>query len=109
MNQFFKHIIGYFRLISILENLSWIYLIYCCYLKYGKGITDAVSIPGRIHGGLFCLYLLLLLFAMLSAKWSIKRSFLIFLTSLFPFVPFFIEGWLKREQKRVMKTKAPAL
>ena len=92
--------IGRFRLISILENLSWIYLIYCCYLKYVQGDADAVSLPGRIHGGLFCIYCLLLLFAMIKAKWSIKQAFLIFLTSLFPFVPFFIEPWLKREQQR---------
>lgn len=99
--SFFTSSIGRFRLISILENLSWIYLIYCCYLKYNLGNADAVSMPGRIHGGLFCLYLLLLLFAMLDAKWSIAKSFVIFLTSLFPFVPFFIEPWLKREQIRV--------
>ncbi|MEO1857397.1 MAG: DUF3817 domain-containing protein [Rubritalea sp.] len=93
--------IGKFRLISILENLSWIYLIYCCYLKYAQGDVDAVSTPGRIHGALFCLYCLLLLIAMIDAKWSILRASLIFLTSLFPFVPFFIEPWLKREQQRV--------
>lgn len=94
--------IGRFRLISILEALSYIYLLYCSiYLKRMMGDAEAIRTPGMIHGVLFCIYLTFLLPAMLEAKWTIKKAFLIFLTSLVPIVPFFIEGWLKREQRRV--------
>ena len=100
--SFFNSHIGRFRLISLLEAASFIYLLYCSiYLKRMVGDADAIKTPGMIHGVLFCIYLLFLLFAMLEAKWSIKKSFLLFLTSLVPILPFFIEGWLKKEQLRV--------
>lgn len=94
--------IGRFRLISILEALSYIYLLYCSiYLKRMMGDAEAIRTPGMIHGLLFCIYLMFLLPAMLKAQWTIKKAFLIFLTSLVPILPFFIEGWLKREQLRI--------
>lgn len=99
--------IGRLRLISILEALSFIYLLFCSiYLKRMLGDDGAIRTPGMIHGVLFCIYCVCLYQAMESAKWSIKQAFLIFLTSLVPIVPFFIEPWLKREQQRV--TKAPS-
>ncbi|MFD2157471.1 DUF3817 domain-containing protein [Rubritalea tangerina] len=94
--------LGRFRLISILEALSFIYLLYCSiYLKRMLGDDSAIRIPGMIHGGLFCVYCLFLFQAMEVASWSVKRAGLIFLTSLVPIVPFFIEPWLKREQDRL--------
>lgn len=100
--SFFNSAIGRFRLISLLEAASFIYLLYCSiYLKRMMGDADAIKTPGMIHGVLFCIYMLCLLFAMLEAKWSIKKAFLLFLTSLVPILPFFVEGWLKKEQLRV--------
>lgn len=66
------------------------------------GDAEAIRIPGMIHGVLFCIYCVFLFQAMEAAKWSVKRAGLIFLTSLVPFVPFFIEGWLKNEQDRLI-------
>lgn len=94
--------IGRFRLISVLEALSFIYLLFCSiYLKRMLGDAEAIRTPGMIHGVLFCIYCVAIYQAMESAKWSLKKTFLIFLTSLVPIVPFFIEAWLKREQIRV--------
>ncbi|MFC5049643.1 DUF3817 domain-containing protein [Rubritalea spongiae] len=107
--QFLNHSIGRFRLISILEALSYIYLLFCSiYLKRMLGDEEAIRIPGMIHGILFCIYCFCLYQAMETAKWSVKRAGLIFLTSLIPIVPFFIEGWLKREQERVQNSKKEA-
>jgi integral membrane protein len=100
--NFINHSIGRFRLVSILEAFSFIYLLFCSiYLKRMLGDAEAIRIPGMIHGVLFCIYCVCLFQAMESAKWSFKKAGLIFLTSLVPIVPFFIEGWLKREQERV--------
>ena len=100
--SFFNSSIGRFRLLSLLDAASFIYLLYCSiYLKRIMGDADAIKIPGMVHGVFFSIYLLLLLFAMLDAKWSIKKAFLISLTSIVPFLPFFLEGWLKKEQLRV--------
>ncbi|MGJ8674174.1 DUF3817 domain-containing protein [Rubritalea sp.] len=104
--QFFNHSIGRFRLISYLEAFSFIYLLFCSiYLKRILGDDEAIRTPGMIHGILFCIYCVFLYQAMESAKWSFKQAGLIFLTSLLPIVPFFIEGWLKREQIRVQGSR----
>lgn len=93
--------IGRLRVISILEAVSFLYLLFCSiYLKRMMGDDNAIRIPGLIHGLLFCVYCLCLYQAMEKAKWTIKTAFLVFLTSLIPFVPFFIEGWLKKEDRR---------
>lgn len=93
---------GRFRLISFLEALSFIYLLFCSiYLKRMLGDAEAIQTPGMIHGVLFCVYCVAIYQAMETAKWSLTKTFLIFLTSLVPILPFFIEGWLKREQLRV--------
>ncbi|GAA5493878.1 hypothetical protein Rhal01_00030 [Rubritalea halochordaticola] len=93
--------IGRLRVISILEALSFIYLLFCSiYLKRMMGDDSAIRVPGMIHGVLFCVYCMALYQAMEKAGWTIKTAFLIFLTSLVPIVPFFIEGWLKKEDHR---------
>ena len=105
--KFFNSPLGRFRLLSILEALSFIYLLYCSiYLKRMLGDADAIRLPGMIHGILFCVYCVCLFQAMEAAKWSLKKTGLIFLTSLIPIVPFFIETWLKREQLRVDHTSS---
>ncbi|WP_018971117.1 DUF3817 domain-containing protein [Rubritalea marina] len=99
MSQFFNHAIGRLRLISILEALSYIYLLYCSiYLKRMLGDAEAIRIPGMIHGLLFCVYCVTLFQATEAGKWSLKKAFLYFLASLVPIVPFFLEPKLKREQ-----------
>ena len=99
--------IGRLRLISILEACSYLYLLFCSiYLNRMLGDAEAIRTPGMIHGILFCIYCVTLYQAMISAKWSIAKAFLIFLTSLIPIVPFFIERWLKREQVRVQGSSA---
>jgi integral membrane protein len=99
--------LGRFRLVSILEALSYIYLLYCSiYLKRMLGDAEAIRIPGMIHGGLFCVYCVFLYQAMETTQWTLKRAGLIFLTSLIPIVPFFIEPWLKREQQKLNKQSA---
>lgn len=93
--------IGRLRLISIIEACSFLYLLFCSiYLKRMLGDAEAIRTPGMIHGILFCIYCITLFHAMLIAKWSVTKAFLIFLTSLIPIVPFFIERWLKCEQVR---------
>lgn len=93
--------IGRLRIISILEAISFIYLCYCSiYLKRMMGDDTAIRIPGMIHGLLFCIYCPVLFQAMEKAGWTLKTTSLIFLSSLVPIAPFFIESWLKKEDHR---------
>jgi len=102
--------IGRLRLISILEACSFLYLLFCSiYLKRMLGDVEAIRTPGMIHGILFCIYCVTLYQAMETAKWSIKTAILIFLTSLIPIVPFFIERWLKCEQVRAAGIRATSI
>jgi len=53
-----------------------------------------------IHGFIFTIFLILLYFTMEKRNWPIKRAALVFICSLIPFAPFFLEPNLKKEQKR---------
>lgn len=56
-----------------------------------------VTVMGWIHGGLFIIFCFALLNAMLTQKWNLKPPFLIFLASLIPFAPIWVEKWLKKQ------------
>ena len=87
------------RIISLLDALSFLYLLYCSiYLKHTLGDTDAIKIPGMIHGGLFGLFCIALLDAWHHKKWNLKTVILVFLTCLIPLVPFWLESWLKKQE-----------
>jgi len=90
--------VGRLRVMSILDAVSLIYLLFCSiYLKRILGDADAIYIPGMVHGVLFTIYCVTLLDAMLKKKWSFKTTFLIGITTIIPFVPFWLEGWLKKQ------------
>ena len=95
-----KSHVGRLRLMSILDALSYIYLLYCAiYLKRMLGDDTAIRTPGMVHGVLFTAYCFTLLFAMRHKKWSFLTATLIGLTSIIPFAPFFLDKWLKGEEK----------
>lgn len=90
--------VGRLRIMSILDALSYIYLLYCSlYLKAMLGDDSAVRTPGMLHGIFFTIYLLTLLHAMIVKKWTLVTAFLIGITSVIPFLPFWLEGWLKKQ------------
>lgn len=96
-----KASITFLRVISIIEGLSYIYLLYhAIYSKRVLGIDDAIKLPGQIHGALFTIFCISLLVAMILHKWQLKIPALIFLASLIPFAPIWVEIWLKKYQER---------
>ena len=95
-----KSTIGRFRIISLLDGISFIYLLYCSiYLKRMMGDADAIRTPGMVHGVLFTIYVVALLHLILSKDWSFKRLILIGATCLIPFAPFWLDGWLKKQEE----------
>ena len=93
--------IGRLRVVSLLEGLSYLVLLYCSIvMKKIQGKEVDVFIPGMIHGVLFILLCLLLWIARKPSGWSYPRCALIFGAALLPFGPFFLEPWLKREDAR---------
>lgn len=92
--------LGLLRLSSLLDGLSFIILLYfAIYEKRILGDEAAVRIPGMVHGVIFTIFLILLYFTMEKRRWPIKRAALVFVCSLIPFAPFFLEPSLKKEQR----------
>ena len=92
--------LGLLRLSSLLDGLSFIILLYfAIYEKRVLGDETAVRIPGMVHGVIFTIFLILLYFTMEKRRWPIKRAAVVFVCSLIPFAPFFLEPSLKKEQR----------
>jgi len=90
--------VSYLRVFSILDALSWIYLLYCyLYLKIYLGNETATKIPGMTHGIIFCFFGIALLISWKHKGWSFKTTILIGLAATIPFLPFWLETWLKKQ------------
>ena len=90
--------IGRLRIISIVEGVSFIVLLVVAMpMKYFWGMPDAVTVVGMVHGILFLLFCVALVNAVLVARWKLRPPLLIFLASLVPFAPLWVEHWLRRQ------------
>ena len=84
--------------VGLAEGTSFLVLLLIAMpLKYLANLPAAVRIVGGIHGGLFLLYVGLILLAALLARWSWKRVLLGLLSSVVPLGPFFFDAIVKRE------------
>jgi len=84
--------IKFFKLISILEGISFLLLLLIAMpIKYIYQIDIYVRIVGMAHGVLFITYILgaLLLFNQLN--WNKKTLLIIILCSVVPLGPFYVE------------------
>lgn len=92
-----NHYIQSLRLVALIEGLSWLVLIGAMIYRAQTNNHDPVSWSGRIHGGLFCLFALVLMLTWMEAKWGLKFAFLIGLSSLLPFGFLFADPFLKKK------------
>ena len=84
------------RVVTLVEAVSYLVLVGVAMpLKYWWGEPLAVRIFGMIHGVLFLLMVWLLLRARFEAKWGMDRLWLVFVASLFPIWPFFVDRRLR--------------
>lgn len=91
-----KNPVSLLRVVSLSEGISYLVLLGIAMpLKYGANMPEAVRIVGAIHGALFVILCIALLRAALAARWPISRAGLVFLASLIPFAPL----WLDRRMK----------
>ena len=83
-----------FRLVSFVEGLSYAVLLAVAMpLKYVAGAPEAVALVGRIHGGLFVLFVLALLGAARDQVWSRRAQATAFVAGILPLGAF----WLERQ------------
>ncbi|KWW15465.1 MULTISPECIES: DUF3817 domain-containing protein [Peribacillus] len=88
----FSTAFGWFRFITIIEGISYVLLLAIGMpIKYILNIGEATLILGSIHGFLFVVFGLLLLYVSLQSKWSFVKMALIFIVSFIPFGNFVID------------------
>ena len=80
-----------FRIISFIEGISFIALLFIAMpAKYGYGV-DLVAIAGPVHGVLWLAYLPLLEIVSRQQEWQKSLWNYAFITSILPFGCFFLE------------------
>lgn len=96
MNSVAYKIVKQVRAWTIVEGVSYVLLLFVAMpLKYLAEMPMAVRIVGMAHGVLFMIVAVLLLLAMAKAGWSFGRATLVFLSTLIPFGPLFMERKMK--------------
>ena len=86
-----------FRILALIEGISYLTFAVTMPLKYVYEITEPNYFVGMLHGLVFLLYCLWLLVLTLKKKWSWFEGILFFIASLIPFGTFYID-------KRYLKT-----
>ena len=82
----------FFRLISLLEGMSYILLLFIAVpIKYWGGDESYVKILGMPHGVLFMLYLVLSLLIKDDYQWNRHDMLIVCLASIIPFGTFYID------------------
>jgi|SRR5690606_277806 len=90
--------VRFLRTVGLVEGASYILLLFVAMpLKYLFALPMAVRITGMVHGLLFIVFVYALLRATQHRGWSLKRAFVIFVASLVPFGPLFIDKMLVAE------------
>ncbi|MGH1388475.1 DUF3817 domain-containing protein [Kordia sp.] len=80
-----------FRLLSILEGISYIAFFITMPLKYFMEMPMPNKIVGMSHGVLFLAYVLFAYLVTEEQKWSKKSFGVLFVASLIPFATFYVE------------------
>ncbi|MFC5408100.1 DUF3817 domain-containing protein [Larkinella bovis] len=100
MNFSLKTSLGRFRLVGLLEGISYLVLLGIAMpLKYLANLPMAVKMVGWAHGMLFLAYILALIAVTFDRRWSFSRVVVAFIASLLPFGTFWLDGRLKKEEE----------
>ena len=93
----FKTTIGRLRIIGFVEGVSFIVLLFIAVpLKYFLGMPQMVKQVGMMHGLLFVLYVMAVVFAKVEKDWSFGKMGVALLVSFIPFGTFWADAKLFR-------------
>jgi len=94
------HPVYILRLAGLFDGISLLVLLGIAMpLKYIWGINQAVTIVGSLHGGIFSLYALTILYAAIRLQWSLLWSAAAVVAAFVPFGNFVLDGRLKKAQE----------
>ncbi|GGB64143.1 DUF3817 domain-containing protein [Fictibacillus barbaricus] len=86
------------RTVGIMEGWSFLILLFIAMpLKHFFDKPMAVTIVGALHGLLFILYVLAILYVWNVKKWPFMRAFLAGVSSVIPFGPFIFDRKFLRD------------
>jgi integral membrane protein len=95
-----KNPVPLLRRLALIEGVSFLLLLGVAMpLKYLAGMPIAVKIVGWAHGLLFVALCFLLLQAIMFANWTMARAGAVFVASLLPFGPFYLDRRMKVWEK----------
>ena len=93
----FKTTIGRLRIIGFVEGVSFIVLLFIAMpLKYLLGMPQMVKQVGMMHGLLFVLYVMAVVFVKVEKDWSFGKMGVALLVSFVPFGTFWADAKLFR-------------
>jgi integral membrane protein len=88
-----------FRMIALAEGISFLTLLFIAMpMKYFMGMPEVVRVVGSIHGGLFVLYVGLLVMLHVRQRWPFSFSLYALLASVIPFGTFMLDKQLRKKE-----------
>ncbi len=88
-----------FKKIVKAEGYSYLFLLFLAMpLKYFFQLPEAVKYTGWIHGFLFIVYIVLLLYIYFVHKWTFVKTIIAVLVSLIPFATFWLYNQLEKDK-----------
>ena len=84
-------VIGQLRILAILEGISYLLLIPTVILKYKFEMGLPNKIVGSIHGLLFILYSVWVVYYAMKKKWPLIKTLICLAASLLPFATFIVD------------------
>lgn len=86
-----------FRLIAVLEAISWAFLIVgMVFKRLPEPVTWPVKVFGMTHGIIFILFVIIAILAARELAWNAKTTVLALLSSIPPFCTVLFEVWAVR-------------
>ena len=90
--------LGQLRILAILEGISYLLLIPTVILKYGFEMGLPNKIVGSLHGVLFVMYSLWVIYYAIKVRWSLMKTFICLVASFLPIATFIVD-------QKILKTE----
>lgn len=107
MNNLFKSSLGRLRIISYLEGISLLILLFIAVpLKYYGHDPSLVKAMGPIHGALFLWFIFNTLSVGVAEHWKLKETtWKVLIACIIPFGTFYIDRHLLRKMEATLSKK----
>ena len=86
-----------FRMVALIEAVSYLALLVATIVKRGFDGPDAVSVLGPIHGILFLVYVVLTLLVREEQGWTGWQTVIVLVASALPFGAFVVNSRMVRD------------